>query len=1255
MTAEYWADHLLALTAHGDRILNALYCARHTLIPHEGERSPVSATSSPSAADVYSKGGSPDVAYTYNGAAVTPSSPSRPALERIKILNDPAIAEVLRKLVKKFPESIDLTKDPKHQAFRDAQVQILAELKVYYKVLVASMEYIETGLSALQESINLVSLSFDTNPELVDYFLDLLVSHVSAVYMLAAFGQDRKIIAAVYGKAYQIAHGMQDPDYAKLAKHILYYDKPLFAMQESLGLLASKILTLLLEMKPDLELRLCVKADSFRKMAILSLTPEMSGIKAPDPDERHLQKLTEMGRQHRILILGFLVAGPEMVKLPAYMDVLKQTLTYGHVVPLVRNEMLNIAGEFEASFKALKKFPGSRTIVSETVTANAASNQLLHKDRRDYLRHQLKQMTCLTSDSAILCLKFPVVTSALGFARDEILWYFNHLELDTGKKRSKKDVRTLDVGILELIWLMKDLANKVAAKGDAIKDHIADQIVQFYGPQLLRILDNTLTPDIQEEPYGILLADIQRVITDFVNGHFVHVLEAGDLQSLRVNWLRFQVASSLPSAGGVANISDISWFMTNICDRTRWLDQFEVSLVRLSGLKELCFYQSALHEHLRDCLDNAPELVRYVGALGFVAEEFFSNVTVAWPLEAKHLSVHSILFATEIYSVLGQSAASLAHEIALHSVGYHSQVLTCEAIPAYQKATGADKLKKKKNAPERPIINPGFESILNGTDAGARSLERKKHLMRNFLFALTNPVVATVYDSEFHPFEFFLEAFAERISAYLLSTVYKPPDPSAQTSLFGGSSEDILSFDLKRPSVYLQEMKAYMAAIRFLDSMVPISCTSAIRDILLEKISDANAREYAATQPDSMVYQVTRDTKKSRGNKPSLINTTVSPPVLALYVAWYSELLGSKATSGTVCFSPNRRAFVSRNQQVLQAETYTDINELSALCEIIGPAGVRFFDEQIVGMIGSLGNSIKDLMMQHQAFLEAFRLNWTDEAKVFEPLKKLKGVKDLTTRAIQLGFIIEFRTILADASNKVFGEKCPHALASVATAYTHFPRTAEAKANPTYQALHALAQDLGIRHAADADVRVAPLLATLMGNPSDAGLWSLLPFLQTAMLYQIAFDDNATYNQYIDGLENNGHCLASAFRVLLSGLRPPPGAASGWAAEKEFLNISSTVLMRLLHRTTDKELMAKQLESAFLVLKRFVQETPAITSGIAETIIPYAVFQIVNGSLHRKRMEQLHHQQKKLPGGASVLSMAHLGSVASGQDEETAF
>ncbi|KAI9099727.1 Nck-associated protein 1, partial [Phlyctochytrium arcticum] len=1209
-----WADHILSLHTHAQGLLTALYCAKHSLQPDNAATPTI---------DLLSKGGTPETTYSCNGSYLTPVSPSRPAMDRVRCITEPALADVNKKLMKKFPELADFTKS-RATAFRDMHLQILEELRSYYTLLIAAMDFVEISSALLQESVNLVQLSFEVNPDLANAFLDLLVDHVSVVYMTTALGADRKLIAALFCKAWQIHSGEPERNFQRyrfssygwctqcltglllrLAKFLNHYDKPLPVMQENLSNLSSRILGLVLEMKPDLDSRLCMTADNLRKMAVLSLTPEMSGIKAPEADEKHLRGLTQMNRQHSVITIAFLIAPSEISKQLSSVDILKQALTYGYSLPLVRNEMLNLITEFEHSSKAHKKIPVMKSLVSESLTAAALSAPNFHRDRRDYLRHQLKQMVCLSGDNRILCTKFPIIASALGFARNEIMWYFHHLDVDiNGRRKGKKDTRVIDVGVVELIGLVKELGRNLRRNMDVIRDHFANQISSFYSPNLLQLLDNAIGPDIEQEPMGILLNELHRLLTMFTNDEMGELLDGNGLEAIRMNWLRFQVTAALPSAGGVPNATDIAWLMGDLCERSRWLDQFSASLDSLCSLKELCFYQSALHEHLAECFDSAQELIRHSGAFGILAEEFLTNISPAWPAEQKHLTVHSILFATEIYSVLGQYAAIVAHDIAMHMVTNEHQTLTQEAAAALWRSHGTDRNKKKKKQPTEKALKPGWESSLAGMEPSTRSLERQKQLVRNLLLALTSPITTVVYDSEFHPFEFFLESFAERFHGNLSQGIFRPSENASPTGFLGSSGphEEGLSFDIKRPSTMLLEIRAYMSAVRFLENLVPVSCMSAIKEALLSQLNPVSAREYADSQPDQMVYAV--GAKKTREkNKPPMIGTNQS--ILVLYMAWYSELIGSRAVSGTVHFSPNRSVFVSRSTGTFQAETYTDLGELCALCQIVGPHGIRFIDEQLTRMIAALMQQTKEQLIQHQEYLEKLRTYWADESRCLEVLKKFRNMKEHTAKPIQMGFILEFRLLLAQAVRKVFGDACPIIYTCVETAQGHYPSSLGGQR--PYKVIDLMANDIGI--VSRVDMRLRAALTHVMGQTSDAGLWQLLPYLYATYLWHTTFDESASYNPALGGLDNNGHVMATTFASVLSGMAVAMGSAGAGATgvltggtvrggpgggvglvvhhEKEFLVVASTILMRLSDRkVTEKDLQERNLLSAFWILKK---------------------------------------------------------------------
>ncbi|RKO86322.1 Nck-associated protein 1 [Blyttiomyces helicus] len=688
---------------------------------------------------------------------------------------------------------------------------------------------------------------------------------------------------------------------SRLARFLTSYEKPIPVIQEQLTAMAPKICALLIEKKSDLDQRLCMTADGFRKLAILSLTPEMSGVKAPEPDEKQLHGLTTMNREYAMIVIGLLVCPTELVKNTAAIDLLKQTLTYGFMLPI----MFNIAAEYEQTAKAHSKLGKLKNTVSEALAASSVSSQLFHKERREFLRHQMKQILCLIPDTRMLCSKFSVIATAMGFAKDEILWYFHHFDRDAiGKRKGKKEAKVFDLGVVEMIWQLIEVRKHLKKNVDTIRGYIANQMAQYSVPVVIELIELALgAPEVKAENTGLLLEAIIRTVEKIPTEEADEVFRSGGLEALRLNWLRFQLSAALPSSSAlIANATELTSAMGDLYKKSSWIDAFAACIDRLSSLKILYFYQGPLHEHLKECMDSAPDQIRFAGCLGVLAEEFILNATDYWPAEYKPISSHSVLYATELYSILGQYAANVAHDIALHTITHHLECLPHEAVAFLQRQTGVDRQKKKtgggivgipnlgrKHVTDKAVQKPGWESALKG-DASVRNLERLKQLLRNVLHTLHHTVSTRIHTTEFHPIEYFLESFAAKFKSHIQTIVYKQAENQGRGDS-GGAVDDSLSFDVRRPTLFLNEVKAYMSAVRMIDGLVPVDCTSCLREVLLDQIDYEKAQAYADSQPDQMVYQpgTAKAKAKDKGKGP-VINTGQS--ALVTYMAWYGDVCG---------------------------------------------------------------------------------------------------------------------------------------------------------------------------------------------------------------------------------------------------------------------------------------------------------------------------------------------------------------------------
>lgn len=84
--------------------------------------------------------------------------------------------------------------------------------------------------------------------------------------------------------------------------------------------------------------------------------------------------------------------------------------------------------------------------------------------------------------------------------------------------------------------------------------------------------------------------------------------------------------------------------------------------------------------------------------------------------------------------------------------------------------------------------------------------------------------------------------------------------------------------------------------------------------------------------------------------------------VAALYQQWYTEILLRRVSTGIITFSPNQRAFVSLTAEgalPFSAEEFTDVTELRALAELIGPYGMKHMNETLMWQITSQLTELK--------------------------------------------------------------------------------------------------------------------------------------------------------------------------------------------------------------------------------------------------------------------------------------------------------
>ncbi|KAF2347457.1 Nck-associated protein 1 [Trinorchestia longiramus] len=164
--------------------------------------------------------------------------------------------------------------------------------------------------------------------------------------------------------------------------------------------------------------------------------------------------------------------------------------------------------------------------------------------------------------------------------------------------------------------------------------------------------------------------------------------------------------------------------------------------------------------------------------------------------------------------------------------------------------------------------------------------------------------------------------------------------------------------------------------------------------------------------------------------------------ITALYNNWYSDVLLRRVSAGHIVYSRVQRAFVSltlEGAQPFSAEEFSDVNEMRALAELIGPYGMRALNENLMWHIVNQVTELKRLVGMNREVLLSMRTNFDKPEQMKELFKKLQYVDSVLSRMQIIGVILCFRHLAREALNDVLEARIPFLISSIADFKHHVP------------------------------------------------------------------------------------------------------------------------------------------------------------------------------------------------------------------------
>ncbi|MEJ1271157.1 hypothetical protein NN561_001991 [Cricetulus griseus] len=202
--------------------------------------------------------------------------------------------------------------------------------------------------------------------------------------------------------------------------------------------------------------------------------------------------------------------------------------------------------------------------------------------------------------------------------------------------------------------------------------------------------------------------------------------------------------------------------------------------------------------------------------------------------------------------------------------------------------------------------------------------------------------------------------------------------------------------EILRPSELLAGVKAYISFIQSLAQFLGADASRVVRNALLQQ-----------TQP---------------------LDSCGEQTVTTLYTNWYLESLLRQASSGAIVLSPAMQAFISLprdGEQNFSAEEFSDISEMRALAEILGPYGMKFLSENLMWHVTSQIVELKKLVVENMDILVQIRSNFSKPDVMASLLPQLMGAENVLKRMTIIGVILSFRAMAQEGLQEVFSSHCP--------------------------------------------------------------------------------------------------------------------------------------------------------------------------------------------------------------------------------------
>ncbi|KAJ3363497.1 hypothetical protein GGF32_004198 [Allomyces javanicus] len=1199
-----------------------------------------------------------------NVAGMPSKSNTAPVTPVLKLFKDPSLLVVAKAFAKKFPDTESVNKQSKeYKEFVDAFKEVKEELRPIYQVFSALVDFVENARAVLNACAQLTAVNLDVNPDIAEHFLFLAHYLATSLLTVSKMGKSKKAIAAAVIVLDARTGVVLDSSFSKIADLFVALEKPYQFISEVFAPIGPKITSFLSGLKIEMSLGPLATFEVLRKAGIFGVV----GMACADPNlptvyDTRLRMITHMSMYAQSVLTVLFACPQEVLNDSNAATLLKLAISSGTFTGLANNETFQVQAEFDALIKSNGKLSKLKSIYTDALTRQRQSALKFHKDRRQFISHQLFHLWKLCQDRpALLGPKFAQVLGALTFARDEIVHYFIYADEQASRivqKGAPKQPFELDV--LRLLHVMLNVRRLVRKHERMIRTYTCDLLATTFLGSVTEAFD--ALDGLGSVPDGVK-AVVHDLRTTYTAGS---IDNPAAFKAFRLNWARLQVFFSLPETlVPINSIPHITKILNEVAEKCVWIDDFDHVVTDHSDLRQLFQFRGAILAHIDESITD-PTPPACEGIMDFVpalAQDFCRNAS----RPREEVVKASVEFLQDAMSNLSTYVGTLMFRIVQQKV-------------AFERKARLDGIAlKTKQATSEPLTSA--ESALNYATNPCRGLEYEK--------ACLVAALAVFSDAA----EIDCEHFTAKTWDYLVQVITRHLEQFVQWAVFDHEVNalkepplgDDMSYAIQLPTSILTAYETAFYEIKALMAPLPdFPVEELFTSVLTSQNSETNKSTFSETIPESLFYKPSGKPRKGARTA----NMAVPFPVsLGNY---YAELLTSRALSSGLVMSETMGTLVSplrsgaggsttggpsgagptgtganagrdasgtgaagaMGPELFRPEIYFDAQQLAALARLMGPTGLAFIDTRIVKYITAIGSQ---LVAQINSLVAAGTVLETSTgsaattggivgaagvpAAITTNMAKIKALDDFMERLTVMGALMDVRTAL----------------------YRVLARELDATVRPFYRMVMTCSRAAWMnrdgggsskeRSSTD-DIADAtnlypgtwgPIIAELDRDldrafefmkqlaPGQNSVTVLTAVLATSMCVN-TFSDAIAYNVALEASPNNAHSMATAIHAMISrGLPKWDATLQLDSVEESLIAMVCEWLLPVFRAklTETKELRDRDVESVFLILHRLTRMSGAAGEEWLERYAGVGLVKWVQSNMIRR---SAHYRRRRLLG-----------------------